>query len=141
MKREGCAYLGVSDQNIHKRNWVWNLDVTPKIKEVQHLSHLDDALFAALLWSTWFARNEKVFRDRMITGQSILDIALHHLDDFCSAKVLCPTPGRGTNQVRWVAPERGVLKLNSDAAGIGVGMGGVVCDEQGVVFVGVGCQN
>ncbi|KAL8523747.1 hypothetical protein ACS0TY_013641 [Phlomoides rotata] len=95
--------------------------------EVQHMSKENAALFAALLWSVWFARNEKLFGNRVVTGQQIKDMALRHLAGFQSAKLQSPLVRENTQPVKWTPPPSGSFKLNVDAAfqpGIGVGLGG-----------------
>lgn len=66
-----------------------------------------------------------------------MKMACKHMEDFEAAKILRPPRQQQTEHEKWVLPDSGIVKLNTDAAcrrGRGTGLGAVLRDSEGDVF-------
>ncbi|KAL8525068.1 hypothetical protein ACS0TY_014609 [Phlomoides rotata] len=105
--------------------------------EIHHLSREDGTLLAILLWLAWYARDEKVFGDRVVTGKMIRATTFWHLTNFQAAQLQSSHVREDSQPMKWTPPPAVSIKLNVDATfriGVGVGLGGVMRDEFGTVI-------
>lgn len=111
------------------------------------LAHKQEAvwweLFWMLCWGIWKGRNAWVFEQKKYVFMEVVERAVRGVWEFqkepdsIQRNVL-----GGEMEVRWNAPREGVYKLNTDAAiikEVGIGMGGVVRDEEGDVMLATCC--
>lgn len=82
----------------------------------------------ALLYSIWHARNQKVFEDKTIPEDVVIQRACNNISSFRKARSGPPDHHHRYNQIhpalrstrapehtKWVKPQQGVIKLNTDA--------------------------
>ncbi|XP_021720022.1 uncharacterized protein LOC110687708 [Chenopodium quinoa] len=85
---------------------------------------------AFLAWCIWGERNLKVFKDKTTPNAILLARVHRYVDEFGqdNKKIYMPAPvKRNRSSKHWIAPPRGIVKLNADAsladdgwAGLGV---------------------
>lgn len=105
------------------------------IFDAHHGSYHKLSQFITCLWGLWSARNDWIFSKKYRDGGDVLRRSLDFLSITQSAMKdadIAATPALGSN-VRWKAPGRSVLKLNTDTSykPSGAGYGFVLRDHTG----------
>lgn len=122
--------LQLGDGNVSVGEWF--LKVVSSIQGEYH------GLFFTLLWMIWFARNKLYFQNLEL-GSAVLQVKAQTLiSDFEKAQRRMDRGLRRENNcaARWMPPDLGWFKINTDAAVSSsgkVGIGGVARDYRGEV--------
>jgi len=136
-----CLSLKIMEQPIHDvKDWIANIILTEKEDLIIQI--------ASLTYNIWQARNQQVFEDLTIPEVDIIQRSERCINEFIQANspssspdisppysdrhVLCPRPKR------WIKPEAGWVKANSDAnlqQPTKWGLGAIIRDEMGLVMV------
>lgn len=85
----------------------------------------------------WFARNNLVFQNTALAVAKIAELARKHVEDYIAANHRNPAALRRDTAERWLPPEQGILKLNTDATcklGCGTGVRCVLRNDKGRVL-------
>ncbi|KAL8512841.1 hypothetical protein ACS0TY_019104 [Phlomoides rotata] len=125
------SFSAVANIDVSLSDWVINMFET--------LPSESHGLFATMLWSAWFARNQYYFEDRKLEVPFVHVMGQSLLDEFNRAQMRGQLGKRVQRVVPevWIPPKPGFVKLNTDATllqGNDVGMGGIARDENGLVL-------
>lgn len=92
-----------------------------KLNILQHLEW-EIISIAKVLWGIWFFRNKKAWENKDIRSSAAMDWSTKFFSDWKNAKNSRLVASAGTGRVsqpiiqRWIPPEVGKFKLNTDAS-------------------------
>ncbi|KAL2944944.1 hypothetical protein RDABS01_033291 [Bienertia sinuspersici] len=119
-------------------------DVTSNVCDlIAHWNRCDrnqNKLEAYLAWNIWMERNKKVFENKATPNKVIVERVKRQVEEFSKYNdsiYARPNSSKPKSLKRWLAPPRGVIKINADAAISNdgwVGVGAVARNHDGDVI-------
>ncbi|XP_074326804.1 uncharacterized protein LOC141664750 [Apium graveolens] len=109
------AELTLDTTNLYEAD-VWLLD------KLETTSQSDSTKVCTVLYGIWYGRNKRVWENKVMSGETVMDICSKMLQDWKNANakrvVEVPDHSQFTLGVlrRWQVPESGEYKLNVDAS-------------------------
>lgn len=106
-------------------------------KEKTELADFEELI--VFLWGLWNRRNAKVFKSQeTISKFSLADWAFSYLDSYRTTNAKLEPRNRPQFPIRWMPPEEGFYKINTDASvsmvDLNAGLGIIIRDHQGQVL-------